>query len=319
MKKVSKWVFPLLAGTLLGCGGKGGTPAADLPDAGADDGTLCTEGALGCPCRAGAACDGDLVCHSGVCGVCTAGSEGCACFPDGRCDAGLRCGTGLRCVTCPDGTEGCACYGNKTCNDPLACENGTCIQKPVCIGDLGCPCDGQDRCTAGSCSQPGACRCDKGACVTCTSDVVGCACPGGTCAALVCDAGLCRVARPCSAAGCVEHQKCSPSTPAADAVCAPACETGFDWVTDHCEAKPGINCKLGDPASILADCQSQHKSCEPGPPAHCGGCDAGYKEVETVCVTLKNCADCKASNQECAQGPGDHTDAVCGEIGRAHV
>jgi hypothetical protein len=34
--------------------------------------------------------------------------------------------------------------------------------------------------------------------------------------------------------------------------------------------------------------------------------------VETVCVTLKNCADCKASNQECAQGPGDHTDAVCG-------
>ncbi len=301
-------VIAALAWAVTSCDGEGQIclDASCLTDA-------CTPGSVGCSCLAGSTACVAGECILNICVDCQRGNEGCVCLKNGTCDAGQKCGTDGLCAACIEGQESCPCTARDgTCDAGLECQQDVCVTPPCPAGTDDCPC-----LTNKQCDDTLYCT-DDGLCATCSNDVEGCPCVDKKCeGGLVCDdeSENCRKAKDCAGAACVLHQNCDDKS-GGDAVCLTACELGWAWDAGSgtCKEAPLANCRSGAAASILADCNTQHRVCvENASGAVCDTCLPSFIVDGEDCRAVLTCTDlgCAVAYKMCT--PETTTaDASCG-------
>lgn len=196
----------------IGCGCAAGDACEEGLVCGEDD--LCTlptcdgTGVLGCPCNTDRSCETGAACVLGACedlGDCVPGAEDCPCRRDGACDDGLSCDTATdHCVAidCTPGAVGCACLGGACVGDDVVCTDGLCEIDHCPAGEEGCECL-SDRC--GMNERGEALVCTAGVCTadSCVPGELGCVCSGG----IGCEDGASCDGGFCIADGCVPGER----------------------------------------------------------------------------------------------------------------
>ncbi|MBN1946792.1 MAG: hypothetical protein JW797_14050 [Bradymonadales bacterium] len=235
-----------------------------------------------------------LLCVEGTCVECSGDSM---CVNDEVYGGGAICDGG-ECIPCVAGEVGCRCLDGDLCLEGPGCQDGLCA--PCEVGIELCPCDELGLCTDGL-------VCEDGVCVEndCEPGTLECSCLDGECGEeLICRDGVCR-ACPSDVEGC----PCDAEN---------ACGGGLVCNTDThlCEQEPEPipTCEPDAEASILADCQSQHRQCVATATwAYCGDCLTGYLEENDACRPLLTCGDlnCAADFRVCTAGT-ETSDARCG-------
>ncbi|MFN3200492.1 MAG: hypothetical protein ACE366_18985 [Bradymonadia bacterium] len=278
-------------------------------------------------------------------GVCMEGEEGCACGLNDFCEFGLTCEEGVCVAPCSDGAAGCPCdveadpigcgedlicdADESTCRDPESCEELECAEHELCAepelaGDLPrClgECEPGYEWIAGEEEGEGTCQMIEG--LTC--DQLDCAASGRECDEMengatcgeclggyINDAGSCRLAVTCEAAGCAAANRACVEVVDADATCGD-CLDGFIDQGGVCISSMQANCDADADGSIAAACAEEGRTCvEDDNGAQCGACVEGLVQNEAgLCATPSYCDDlnCGALGRTCAGDPF----AACGE------